>query len=136
MSNQATETLFSILNTSYSLIFLYSPAYNLAFTTLVYSKHHAVTLYYSLTQRTGSKQLTWSNFSPSIFEPGESPSTSGGPAVRHSSISSWILLGSMSQVRPSTLLIRLVALIKLVGPDRLEMVYRVSPPAGMQADRC
>jgi hypothetical protein len=26
----------------YSLIFLYSPAYNLAFTALVYSKHHAI----------------------------------------------------------------------------------------------
>jgi hypothetical protein len=43
VSIEATETLvFHSHHTIYSLIFLYSPAYNLAFTALVYSKHYAI----------------------------------------------------------------------------------------------
>lgn len=50
------NTVLPSHRTFHSLIFAYSPAYNLAFTALVYSQYYAVhaTSYYSLTQRTAA----------------------------------------------------------------------------------
>ena len=117
---------------------MYSPAYNLAFTALVYSKHCTVILYHSLTQWTGMQTAYLVELFPFYVR------------ARGITIYQWWCrsAGFLNQVvdpigidvaGASTYSIHLTCskVVALMGHDRLEMVHHVSTlVARMRTDRC